>query len=88
MHKPSNHRMQAPKGLPLNDLTKKWYYQELVIRFGGYKEPIRTVREVAASFGLQWYDVVHIVELDRNGTFLKTDGNHVWAINRCSKVYV
>ena len=78
--------MKAPRGLPVNELTAKWYYQELVVRFGGYKEPIRTVREVAASFGLAWYDVVHIVRMDRNGTFLRTDGVHVWAVNRCEKI--
>lgn len=86
MRKPSNHRMRAPKGLPLNELTMKWYYQELVIRFGGYKEPIQTVNKLAAAFGLQWYDIVHIVEMDRNGTFLATDRKHVWAVNRCCKI--
>lgn len=84
--KPSNHRMKAPKGLPVNDLTAKWYYQELVVRFGTYKQPIRTVNEIAASFGLAWYDVVHIVQLDKHHTFLATDNKHVWAVNRCSKL--
>ena len=88
MKKSTNHRMQAPKGMPLNELTSKWYYQEMVIRFGEYKSPIRTVKEVAASFGLQWYDVVHIVRMDKNHTFLATDEKHVWAVNRCEKVYV
>lgn len=78
--------MQIPKGLQVNEQNAKWFYQELVIRFGEYKEPIRTVREVAASFHMNWWDVVHIVRMDRNHTFLDTDEEHVWAVNRCSKL--
>ncbi len=87
MQKPSNHRMRVPKNLQLNDLTAKWYYQEMVIRFGEYKSPIMTVKEVAAKFHLPWYDVVRIVSMDKHHTFLQTDGEHVWAVNRCCKVF-
>ena len=88
MKQTSNHRMQVPKGLVLNGLSEKWLYQELVIRFGEYKQPIKSVHEVAANLGLQWYDVTRIVRQDKNHTFLQTDGQYVWAVNRCSKVYV
>lgn len=88
MKKSTNHRMQVPKGLQCNDLTAKWYYQEMVVRFGEYKSPIKSVKEVAAKFHLPWWDVVKIVNLDVYHTFLQTDGEHVWAVNRCSKVTV
>lgn len=88
MKQQSNHRMKVPKNLQYSELNAKWYYQEMVIRFGSYKEPIRSVNEVAASFHLPWWDVVKIVSMDKYHTFLQTDGKDVWAVNRCSKVVV
>lgn len=90
MTKPSNHRMQAPKGvmLPLSDYHQKWFYQELVVRFKDYKSPIMSVRQLESSLGIPWWEVVKVVELDHNHTFLQTDRKDVWAVNRCSKVNV
>lgn len=90
MTKPSNHRMQAPKGvmLPLSDIHQKWFYQEIVLRFGEYKDPIKSVHQLEKSFGIPWWEVVKVVELDHNHTFLQTDRKDVWAVNRCSKVTV
>ena len=85
-----NHRMQAPKGvmLPLSDVHQKWFYQEIVVRFGEYKTPIKSVHQLEKSLGLPWWEIVKVVELDKNHTFLATDRKHVWAVNRCSKVSV
>ena len=90
MVKHSNHRMQAPKGvqLPLSDVHQKWFYQEIVVRFGEYKDPIRSVHQLEKSLGIPWWEIVKVVELDKHHTFLATDRKHVWAVNRCSKVSV
>lgn len=90
MSKHSNHRMQAPKGvmLPLSDVHQKWFYQEIVVRFGFYKEPIMSIKQLEKSLNLPWWEIVKVVELDKHHTFLATDRKHVWAVNRCSKVTV
>lgn len=90
MLKHSNHRMQAPKGvqLPLSDVHQKWFYQEIVVRFGEYKDPIKSVHQLEKALNIPWWEIVKVVELDKHHTFLATDRKHVWAVNRCSKVSV
>jgi len=88
MVKKHTSKMQRPKNvsLPLSENHRRWFYQELVVRFGEYKSPIRTVRQLADSLGIGYWDVVHIVRMDKNHTFLATDETHVWAVNRCEKI--
>lgn len=84
----TNHRMAVPRNvsLPLSDYHKTWYYQELVVRFGQYKAPIRSVEQVSHSLGIPCWDVVNIVRMDRQHAFLDTDEKHIWMTTRCSKV--
>lgn len=81
-------KMQRPKNvsLPLDENHRRWFYQELVVRFAEYKEPIRSIHQVAESFKLPWWEVAKIVEMDTNKTFLATDREHIWAVNRCEKL--
>ena len=82
--------MQAPKGvqLPLSDVHQKWFYEVIVVRFGEYKDPIKSVHQLEKALNIPWWEVVKVVELDKHHTFLATDRKHVWAVNRCSKVMV
>jgi len=81
-------KMQSPKNvpLPLSSYHQEWFYRELVVRFGEYKSPIRSVKQVADSLGLPFWEVVHIVKLDKSKTYLDTDEKDIWAVNRCCKV--
>lgn len=81
-------KMQRPKNIPqpISEYHQKWFYQEMVVRFGEYKEPIRSVKQLSDSLGIPYWDVVHIVRMDKNHTFLATDEVDVWAVNRCEKL--
>ncbi len=85
---PGGNVMKLPSNvlLPLSDYHQQWYYHELVHRFGKYKEPIKTMRQLEKSLKLPWYEIAKVVELDKHQSCLATDGKHVWSTVRCCKV--
>lgn len=80
--------MKTPKNvmLPLSDYHARWYYSEIVARFSGYKEPIRSVRQLSTGLHLPYWEVVRVVKMDKSHTYLDTDNKYVWLTNKCCKI--